>query len=309
MTDDPERTASLMTPARLAQMKPKPQASSAAWLDQMATGAGDSHVGRLRELAAQLGQQAQSRDCGALASALAKFDEALPQLDFDLLQPKGWLARATGKARTAGVEFAGQFDRIVQAARTLRDEVQRFASRQHAEAAAMERMLVEFEVEWRGIEKILDQGARWLQDMRNQLKTRQAEAGTDAEALAKIKEDTARCEMLVDRLKMLRGVSTAAQQVHQHGHAALARYATLSQTAQQLATQQWKVWEGRLSAIASSAGEGGPALNLEEPREAHRDLGRRVQQAIADCAQLTEQDAAFARQLGAFGEELKNASS
>ena len=43
-----------------------------------------------------------------------------------------------------------------------------------------DRTLLEFEVEFRAIDKIIDQGTRWLQDMRNQLKAREAAATDDA---------------------------------------------------------------------------------------------------------------------------------
>ena len=51
--DEQDRTASLMTPAKLAQFKPKPAASPAAWLDQMAADAGAINMLRLSELRRQ----------------------------------------------------------------------------------------------------------------------------------------------------------------------------------------------------------------------------------------------------------------
>src|SRR4051812_16356720 len=39
MSEDHDRTASLMTPGKLAQMKPRPAATPAAWLDRMASDA------------------------------------------------------------------------------------------------------------------------------------------------------------------------------------------------------------------------------------------------------------------------------
>ena len=44
MSEDHDRTASLMTPAKLAQMKPKAAVSPSAWLDQMAADAGHAHL-------------------------------------------------------------------------------------------------------------------------------------------------------------------------------------------------------------------------------------------------------------------------
>src|SRR5688500_1830898 len=107
-----DRTASLMTPAKLAQVKPKGQASPAAWLNQVAADAGHQHAQRLAELLHDLEAQAPRRDISALIAELAHLREALPRLDFGLLQSRGWWARTTGKSRTAGAEFARQFEQI-----------------------------------------------------------------------------------------------------------------------------------------------------------------------------------------------------
>ena len=116
---DNDRTASLMTPSKLAQVKPRGPVSPAAWLDQMAADAGHQHVRRLAELCKDLQAQAQRRDISPLILELERLGEALPRLDFGLLQPRGWWARATGKGRTAGTEFAGQFEQIAQVAQGL----------------------------------------------------------------------------------------------------------------------------------------------------------------------------------------------
>src|SRR5574340_623904 len=110
--DDSDRTASLMTPSKLAQIKPRSAASPAAWLNQMAADAGHLHVRRLGELRKELQAQALLRDVSPAMSELARLGEALPRLDFGLLQSRGWWSRATGKSRGAGAEFAAQFHRI-----------------------------------------------------------------------------------------------------------------------------------------------------------------------------------------------------
>src|SRR4029453_4492654 len=75
-------------------------------------------VRRLAELRKDLQAQAQRRDISPLILELERLGEALPRLDFGLLPPRGW-ARATGKGRTAGVEFAGQYEQIAQVAQGL----------------------------------------------------------------------------------------------------------------------------------------------------------------------------------------------
>ena len=302
--DEDDRTASLMTPAKLAQMRPRPAASPAAWLDRMAADAGQVHVVRIGELAGVLVQQARGRDDGGIAQALQALGQALPSLDFELLQTRGLLARMTGKSKSAGAEFAAQYERIAEAARGAGSAGQEFLKRQQAGAAAPERTLVEFEVEYHAIDKIIDQGARWLQDMRNQIKARQAEA-TTAEEQLKVREDAARCELLVARLKQLRAISTAAQQAHQAAQAVAQRRAAVAQVLNAQLAGDIKAWNVRLSPIAANAGDASaPALNLEGPKETHAELRRSVERAQASCAQLAADEAALLQGLEALRAQL-----
>lgn len=305
MDESDDRTASLMTPAKLAQVRqPRAPASPAAWLDQMAADAGHQHLRRLRELLAELQGHAGTRDHTSLASALDALGEALPGLDFGLLQTRGWWARATGKSASAQAEFSAQFDRADEGTRALATQIQALQKNHLSEAGTTDRALVEFEVEYRALDKIIEQGARWLQDMRNQLKERLAQA-TDAQAQQAVRDDAARCEILVSRLKFLRACVTAAQQAHQHAQAAAGRRAALLQMLQQALASDVKAWHVRLSALAAAAGEsGGPALSVEGPMETHRELQLCVEQARAHGAQLQAQEQVLASSLEALGEQL-----
>lgn len=305
MSQDDDRTASLMTPAKLAQLKPKAAVTPAAWLDQLASDAGVLHVRRLAELRGQLETQAGSRNPAKAAAALDGMGEALQEMDFGLLQSsRGWLARATGKARTAGAEFGQQYERCTQAGATLKEEVKALQARQQAQASATERTLVEFEVEWRALEKILDQGARWLQDMRNQLKTRQP---ADEAGRRQLHEDAARCELLLVRLKALRAVSTAAQQAHEQARASTTRGTAVLQSLQELAGPQYKAWETAVAPLAAGAANP-PQRELERGTEAHKELRKAAEHAAGSCAQLREQEQALGASLSALGEQLRAAS-
>lgn len=304
---DSDRTASLMTPSKLAQIKPKSAASPAAWLNQMAADAGHMHVRRLGELRNELQSQALLRDVSPVMAELARLGDALPRLDFGLLQRRGWWARTTGKSRGAGAEFAAQFHQIDEAARDLAAQTQALQKKQQEQSTAADLTLLEVDVEYHAIDKIIDQGARWLQDMRNQIKTRQA-APSDAAARAQIGDDEARCEILVERLKALRAVSSAAQQSHQQAQGAAARRAALLQLLQRALASAIKAWQGRVSALAAAAeGDSPPALNVEASMEAHRELQLCVKQALADCGQLQGQEKALAESLAAFAAQLEAA--
>jgi hypothetical protein len=302
--DDSDRTASLMTPAKLAQVQPKAASSPAAWLSQMAADAGHAHVRRLVELRQQLQVQSLQRDVSPLVAELTRLAKALPEFDLRLLKPRGWWERLSGKGRSAGAEFVSQFDRIDEVTRALAAQVQAVQRKQQEQAGSGERTLVEVEVEFRALDKIMDQGARWLQDMRNQIKTREA-APTDAAGQQQIREDTARCEVLVERLKALRGVSAAAQQSHQQAHGAVARRAALLQTMQQALASDVKAWRTRMSNLASGAtAETARTTSLDGAQETHRELQLCVKQVLADCGQLQAQEKALAESLGALGMQL-----
>lgn len=302
---DPDRTASLMTPSKLAEVKPRAPATAAAWLDQMALDAGHAHVRRLGDLRRDLQAHAAGDDFSSLGSELARLGQALPQLDFGLLQSRGWWARATGKSRGAGSEFAAQLDRIEEALQALEAQNQVLRKKQQA---APDRALLELDVESRALDKIIDQGSRWLQDMRSQLKTRQA-ADADGTGRRQIEEDTARCELLVARLKVLRGVASAAQQARQQAKDTLARRAGLMQVLQHALGSDVKAWRASVSvAAAAGADRGSPPVNLDASMESHRDLQLCIKQAICDCAQLQADETALAEQLGALADHLHAAS-
>jgi hypothetical protein len=311
MDDDEDRTASLMTPAKLAQVvsKPKAPVSGSAWLDRMASDAGHQHVLRIGELRGELQKQAGKRDFSALASDLALMAQALPQLDFGLLQQKGLLARLSGKSKSAGAEFAVQYDRIEAAAEELLDQAKLLQGRQAEQAGGTDKALLEFEVEFRALDKIIDGASRWLQDMSKQLKEREAQGG-DAAAVEQIRQDAQRCELLVGRLKLLRAVSSAAQHCQQQAQSAAARRASLVQALQNTVAGRIKQWRTRVTPLAGAAREGdAPTLSLEGPMDCHRDLQLCVKEAMADCAQLQSHEKVLAESLEALGAQVQAAAA
>jgi hypothetical protein len=304
-----DRTASLMTPARLAQLqeRPKTAASPAAWLDTLASDAGSGHVRRLADLRGQIEAQLRERDQGAIAAALSGLAQALEKLDFAQLQPKGWLARTMGKGKEAAAAFVAQVDRIGRAGEDLADEARDLQKKQAA-GTADDRMAMEVEGELRAIEKIMDQGARWLQDMRSQLKARQAQGG-DAAAQQQIREDTQRCDLLVVRLKQLRAVSTATQPVLERCKALAPQRTAFLQAAQALQDAPWKTWQRRSGPLADEARAGGATIEgVERARAAWQELQAALAQAATDCASLQEQEQALAAELEALREPLQAAA-
>lgn len=311
MDSSNDRTASLMTPAKLAQVGAAARApvSPAAFLDQMAADVGHAHVKRLAELRLELEGHARGSRAASIRPALKRLRQALDPLDFSLLQPRGLWAAVTGKSRDAGAEFAGCVERIDQTAKALATEAAAVLQQQQPHATAVERALVEFEVEYRALDKLIDQGARWLQDMRNQIKARQAQASSDPAAQAQVRLDAARCEILVARLKALRAGAAASQQAHQQVRATAERRSALMAQVQKAASGEVREWRSRLGTLASAAAEGKLAgLNLEGPRDIHEELRKHLEQLLADSAQLRTHEDLLSRQLAAMGEQLAAAT-
>lgn len=311
MSDDSDdRTASLMTPAKLAQLKvaPRAAASPAAWLDQMAADAGSGHVRRLVDLRQQLATLFEERHGQAVAASARALADALHQLDFAAVQPKGWLARATGKGKEAAAGFVAQGDRVGRAGEDLADQVRALHRKQQAQGGTVERTLVEFEVEVRAIEKIMDQGARWLQDMRGQLKTRTA-AGGDAAVQLQIAQDSARCELLVGRLKTLRAACSAAQQAGEHSKAIAKSRASYVASVQQMLDSEWKAWEQKLAPIVEQAAASGSAdEGIDKAVAVQQRLLAALEQALQHAGTVTAQEQALADELAALHVPLQAAA-
>lgn len=305
---DDDRTASLMTPAKLAQLRtrPKPAATPAAWLDQLASDAGSGHVRRLLDLRGQV--EAQAGGGTAVGATLDALAEALGAVDFTMLQPKGWLARATGRGKSAGATFVAQADRAERAGEDLVDEARALQKKQLAQGSALERTLVEIAVELRAIEKIMDQGARWLQDMRGQLKEREKQGG-DAAVQKQIAEDSARCELLVARLKQLRAVTAAGHELVDAARELAKRRAGLAAALQKLIEAPWKSWRQKVAPLVEAATAAGSASEgVERARDAQQNLLAELRQAAQACGGVAAGEQAFAQGLAALQALLQAAS-
>jgi chromosome segregation ATPase len=307
--DSHDRTASLMTPARLAQMKarPRPAPSPAAWLDQLATGAGAGHVRRLLDLRHQLSALLHAGEVHTIAGACQALHEALDEVDFSLVQPRGWIARLAGGGKEATARFAAQQARVVQAGDALVGEVRTLQKEQDVQRTAVERTLLDCEVELRAMEKILEQGTRWLQDMRSQLETRPPEA--DEAAQRQLRDDTARCDLLVTRLQLLRTAATAAQQLLQHGRAACSARTALAARCRHSLDEEWPAWRRQAASLADeAAARGCSGEGVEAARAALAALRTALQAAGAQARAVQVQDRALADEVAGLQAPLQAAA-
>ncbi|MEO5671678.1 MAG: hypothetical protein ABIR26_13365 [Ramlibacter sp.] len=300
---DNDRTASLMTPSKLAQVRAKPpaaQAAPGAWLNQMAADAGHVHLRQLAALKKEVESQVLPPEFSAFAADLSRLAEALPGIDFGLLKDRGWWARTTGKSVADGTKFADQFAKVEQVADGLADRAQALHKTQQAQATEIERILLEIKMECKAIDQIIDQGARWLQDMRSQLKTRLA-AATDSQIEQGIKDDNARCEILVDRLKALRATATAAHHSRQLLKASSAKRQAVADFLQEALASDLRGWQRRLSELAAGArAKDASGFDVDGAMATHRELQLSAKKAISECAMALHQEKTMVESLTAL---------
>ena len=305
--NDHDQTASLMSPGKLSRLKPQPASTPEAWLDRMAADVGRLQVDNLLEVQQALAQQALDRAAGALAGDLDALAAAQQQLDFSLLQTRGWWARTTGKARSAGAEFAAQVDQVSARVQTVMARAGELTRNHATGAAATDRTLLDLDVEYRALDKIVEQGAKWLQDMRGQLQQRHAAAATDPAAQQKVREDASRCEILVVRLKALRALSATAQQVLAQTRELLAARGALAQALSATSRN----WNARMASLAAAAqaGSDSPELSVEAPQEIHRQMHQQVTQALTASAALAGLEEAAAVVLEQMAQQIAAAQA
>lgn len=304
MTDF-ESTASLMTPSRLASLSAKPAASPTFWQDPTTGDIGRSQLQHLVELHTALGSAELECDLAPLRTALAEMLSAHSSLDFGLLQSHGWLARALGKARSAGAEFASQAERLTELGKTAHGALLA-AQKLHGDRTSVaERLLLDMDVEHRALEQLVEHGARWLQDMRQQLQQRHAAAANDPQEQDRIRAEASRCEALVVRLKALRSLGATVGQFVQQSRTLLTGRARMLQGLSQALPAALRAWQPRISALATAAEDGdGAALSLEGPQEVHQALGAQAGHALADVEDLQHRTEALQQQHAVVAQQL-----
>lgn len=298
---DPERTAALMTPAQLAQLRMQPARGAPAPVPSrgpLDDDAGDAHLRRLAHLRGELQALAGRRDYAGFAAALQALGQCLPQLDFTLLQPQGWIARATGKGKGGASDFVARYDAIMRAMEDVAEQHRLLVRAAQPVTAASERLLADFAQEVRSIEAVIDQGTRWLQDTRSAMASREAGAADVPPQPSVQEEEGARCEALVVRLKQLRATASAAQQAHERIVSAGEKRASTLALLQQALEGEMKAWQVCMRPVAAAAATGEVAAQgVELARTAHGELQAAVQQAVRDCAHLKNNELVIVDQL------------
>lgn len=307
MTQDPLRTAAMMSTGKLAQVEADSVDLSSAWLDKTPADVGAAHLVQLARLHNLLAANNHAYDDAQLSTQLKKLSRALTGLEFTLVQPLGVWARLMGEQKKAAAKFSDQFEKIAQCNNDVTTQAGALHERLLGESATTERWLMEMEVEQQAVSAIVEQGTHWLGAMRGQLKERHA-AATDAEAQQAIKAEAARCESLVLRMRSLRAISTTAGQVIQITREAAEQRSDLRKLLQQALMLDMKTWHLQLSSlVAAMRDAGGRKLGIDNPTEAHRDLQQRVADVCTDCEILRKVEAVLTNQLAELAQQLKAA--
>lgn len=300
---DHERTAAIMVPSRLAEMAPAKKSST--WFDQPAQQVGEVQIDHLTTTLQALQTNPPSETVAPMCAALQTLLRSHGNLNFETLQTRGWWARATGKARSAGAEFSDQVADVVVALERADEQAAQFQADHTARAATDERLAVEMELDLRALDDLVDKGAKWLQDMQAQLKQRHAAAQDEAQRQG-VRRDAARCEALVARLKALRGLGAATRKVLTPLREAQAlRLAQVQALTRDLPAAN-RAWRARLVSLAAAVEDGadGPELSLEGPREVHAQLGTQVTRLDGGMAQLQTVESQWEAALGGMADSL-----
>ena len=305
MTQDPNRTAALMSTGKLAQVEADVVDLSSAWLDKTPADVGVTHLVQMARLHNLLGAKNHAYDDAQLSTQLKKLSRALIGLEFTLVQPLGVWARLMGEQKKAAEKFAGQYKQIAQCNAEVTALAAALHERLQAESTTIERWLMELEVEQQAVSAIVDQASHWLSAMRIQLKERHA-AAADAPTQQTIKDEAARCESLVVRMRLLRAISNSAGLVIQISRETAEQRSDLRKLLQQALMLDMRTWDMQLSSlVAAMRDAGGRKLGIDNPSEVHHDLQQRVTEVCTDCEILRKTEAALANQLAELALQLK----
>jgi hypothetical protein len=133
--------------------------------------------------------------------------------------------------------------------------------------------------------------------------------GGDAAVQQQIGEDNARCELLVERLKVLRTVTSLTQQAVERAKSALAGRGSVLASVQQLLDGEWKAARQKIAALAEDAGGSAPASEgVTRAGRAREGVQSLLQQAGQDCGSAQANEQAAADELAALQAPLQAAA-
>ena len=131
-------------------------------------------------------------------------------------------------------------------------------------------------------------------------------AAADAPTQQAIKDEAARCESLVVRMRLLRAISNSAALVIQISRETAEQRSDLRKLLQQALMLDMKTCDMQLSSLITALRDaGGRKLGINNATEVHHDLQQRVAEVCTDCEILRKTKAALANQLAELALQLK----
>ena len=300
MVQDPNRTASLMTPARLAQIQANEAEAPEAGLAQPEVDTGSIQLTQLLRLQGLISVQAGARDYAPLSVQLEKLADTLPQLDLALVQISGWWARTTGKSKKAADQLTDQCAQIAQCNQCVLEEIDALQKKMRGEASKTGRLLMELEMEHQALKGLIEKSLRWLGAQQIRLKELHA-----ADSRQQLSDEAAHCESLVLRMESLQTISTSTQQTLALIRTAASQRSALLQLCQHALVTDMTNWQKRVPALPTAMlKSAGSALAVEGPIQTHHALHQRVTEACLACAVLHKDEQAQADSLATLAQQL-----
>lgn len=255
--------------------------SCAAWLDQALAEAEGEIAPRLRRAAGELQRLRGDWQGGGVTQACASTEDRLALVDFGLLDKPGWFARLSSRAARSAREFIAQHDRVVEESTRLAATAREFARTREASMTAMQRCLLELDMECRSLGERVSQATHWLESLSAALRS-----AADPEP-ALLRYASAACP----RLERLHQDWTGALEVQAHCRACT----SLQEVFLDLLGKEWAAalgtWQslmkGWVEQVEQSGPAGPPGRNL---LQAHKDLRRLVHRVHACGSHLKHQE-------------------
>lgn len=246
-----------------------------------------AHLSRILQLRSRLQSDAFTWDNALLTHAVEVFLAASRNLRFQSLQIHGVWARLTGATEVAAHVFGKKYDDVVSAAGRARQEFEMLSRDYRAHTSSARRLIVEFDMEYRALDRKIDQGAEWL-----------VELSYAIEKAGELRTLSTRAMALSAKLKRCRLGSALAKEITILGQNVLERRAALLERMKVDLHGFDKVWLQRVANIGTHAVDRRfPPPVLDKAREVHNELITRLELTSAGCMALQMEEQAMARRL------------
>ena len=272
----------------------------AVWVQAQLRDIEQNQVQRLDQLRARLQAEAFQWDHKPLAQAILGLQSAGRELQFLPLR-QGWIARLLGRHRVAHTQFIVAHARVTALAAEVRTQLGQMAACHEDRAAGPRRALLEIDMEMKTLEKWVDQGVTWLQDMCTQL-AEARQQGRDEPQHASFAEAA---QSYTQQFKRLQTVEELVHGLIVRGNTILARRAALLEQVRADAQLFEQAWSQRLDHLVDELKAERSALpHIPKAIESHDDLMRRLGASVDACSALQHEEELFAQQLELLQAEI-----